>query len=81
LLCNIIKVSGYFPQSAYSGTEALIYLEKQEWDMVLLDLMLPGMIGEEILIKINRQSRVPVIIISLVFSLVSLFPANTLSAP
>lgn len=64
LLCNIIKNSGYIPQSAFSGTEAMIYLEKQEWDMVLLDLMLPGMTGDEILVKISEQSPVPVMIIS-----------------
>ncbi|PAV28292.1 DNA-binding response regulator [Virgibacillus profundi] len=64
LLCKIIKRSNYFPQPAYSGTEALIYLEKQDWDLVLLDLMLPGMSGEEVLTKITSQSTVPVIIIS-----------------
>ncbi|MGN8646754.1 response regulator transcription factor [Gracilibacillus sp. HCP3S3_G5_1] len=64
LLCNIIKKSGYHPQPAYSGTEALIYLDKQKWDLVLLDLMLPGMAGEEILTKITEKSAIPVIIIS-----------------
>ncbi len=65
LLCNIIKKSGYLPQSAFSGTEAMIYLEKQEWDMVLLDLMLPGKTGEEILAELSERSpEVPVIIIS-----------------
>ncbi|MBW7454988.1 response regulator, partial [Paenibacillus sepulcri] len=49
LLCNIIRKSGYLPQPAYSGTEALLYLDKQAWHMVLLDLMLPGMSGEELL--------------------------------
>lgn len=64
LLCNIIRKSGYIPQSAFSGTEAMIYLEQQKWDMVLLDLMLPGMTGEKILEKIREQSPVPVMIIS-----------------
>ncbi|MEN1967993.1 response regulator transcription factor [Lentibacillus sp. N15] len=64
LLCDIIRNSGYIPHSAYSGTEAMIYLEKQKWDMVLLDLMLPGMTGEEILAKISEKTLVPVIIIS-----------------
>lgn len=64
LLCNIIKKSGYTAQAAYSGTEAMLYIEKQEWDMVLLDLMLPGMTGEEVLSKIRENSLAPVIIIS-----------------
>ncbi|WP_102272644.1 response regulator transcription factor [Cytobacillus massiliigabonensis] len=64
LLCSIIKRSGYVPQPAFSGTEAMIYLEKQEWDMILLDLMLPGMSGEEILVEIGKKSSIPVLIIS-----------------
>lgn len=64
LLCRIIKNSNYFPQPAYSGTEAVIYLDKQKWDLVLLDLMLPGMTGEEILEKIASRESTPVIIIS-----------------
>ncbi|MBS4191254.1 response regulator transcription factor [Bacillus sp. FJAT-49705] len=64
LLCKIIKKSNFNPQAAYSGTEALIYLEKQKWDLVLLDLMLPGMTGEEILAKITSKDPTPVIIIS-----------------
>ncbi|WP_373895810.1 response regulator transcription factor [Virgibacillus sp. CBA3643] len=64
LLCKIIKKNNYFPQPTYSGTEALLYLAKQKWDLVLLDLMLPGMTGEEILAKITSKGPVPVIIIS-----------------
>lgn len=64
LLCKIIKKSNYFPQPVYSGTEALIYLGKKKWDLVLLDLMLPGMSGEEILAQITAKGSTPVIIIS-----------------
>ncbi|WP_147535198.1 response regulator transcription factor [Bacillus marasmi] len=64
LLCRIIKKSNYLSQPVYSGTEALIYLEKQKWDLVLLDLMLPGLSGEELLEKITSMGTTPVIIIS-----------------
>ncbi|RTR33118.1 response regulator transcription factor [Robertmurraya yapensis] len=64
LLCNIIRNSGYVPQAAFSGTEAMLYLEKEEWDLVLLDLMLPGMSGEEVLATIAATNSTPVIIIS-----------------
>lgn len=64
LLCNIIKNSGYVPQPAYSGTEALLYLEQRKWSMLLLDLMLPGMSGEELLERIQDRDNMPVIIIS-----------------
>ncbi|MFC5465161.1 response regulator transcription factor [Lederbergia graminis] len=64
LLCQIVRKSEYHAQPAYSGTEAMLYLEQQHWDLVLLDLMLPGMTGEEILEKIVEKSSIPVIIIS-----------------
>lgn len=63
LLCSIIRKSGYVPQPAFSGTEALLYLEQREWSMVLLDLMLPGMTGG-LLKWIRLRGGVPVIIIS-----------------
>ena len=46
---------------AYSGTEALLLLEEKKPDLVLLDLMLPGLQGEELLPKIGE---IPVIVIS-----------------
>ncbi|QCR31142.1 response regulator transcription factor [Lysinibacillus sp. SGAir0095] len=64
LLCNIVSQSGYGVKAAYSGTEASIYLESQTWDMVLLDLMLPGLSGEEILKWVRKESDVPIIMIS-----------------
>lgn len=64
LLSDIIKQRGYISQSAYSGTEAMLYIEKQNWDLILLDLMLPGLSGEEILENIVNDSATPVIIIS-----------------
>lgn len=64
LLCQIIRNSGYNPQPAYSGTEGLLYFEQKEWDMVLLDLMIPGKPGETVLQSIREKSDVAVIIIS-----------------
>ncbi|MCM1049977.1 MAG: response regulator transcription factor [Clostridiales bacterium] len=46
---------------AYSGTEALYVLSNQKPDLVLLDLMLPGLNGEEVLPKIKG---IPVIVVS-----------------
>lgn len=64
LLCRIVNRSNYHAQPAYSGTEAMHYLGKQKWDLVLLDLMLPGMAGEKVLENIRATSSTPVIIIS-----------------
>ena len=52
---------GYDVARAYSGTEALLYLSKQHPDLILLDLMLPGLNGEEILPK---MASIPVIVVS-----------------
>src|SRR5690625_1244401 len=64
LLCQIVEDAGYIPQPAFSGTEALMYMEKQTWDLVLLDLMLPGKSGDELLSIIREKSDVAIIIIS-----------------
>ncbi len=52
---------GYRVVRAYSGTEALLLFEKEKPDLILLDLMLPGLSGEEILPKIRD---IPVIVTS-----------------
>lgn len=64
LLCNVVKSSNYAGQPAYSGTEALLHLEQNDWDLILLDLMLPGLTGEELIAEIRQKYQIPVIIIS-----------------
>ncbi|WP_310602712.1 response regulator transcription factor [Anaerosporobacter sp.] len=54
----------YEADNAYSGTEALFWLEKEAYDLVLLDLMLPGLSGEEVLQTIRKKSDIPVITVS-----------------
>ena len=55
LLVELLTGQNYEVVSAYSGTEALLWLEKQNFDLVLLDLMLPGMPGEDVLEKIKKD--------------------------
>ncbi|MCM1268058.1 MAG: response regulator transcription factor [Bacteroidales bacterium] len=65
MLRTLLQKNDYKTQSAYSGTEALLYLEKQTPQAVILDLMLPGMTGEELLQKIKeRDPALPVIVAS-----------------
>lgn len=61
MLEEVLKGEGYGVVRAYSGTEALLLLERQKPDMILLDLMLPGLTGEQVLEKIQG---IPVIVIS-----------------
>lgn len=66
LLADLLREEGYLPAQAYSGTEALYLLETQCPDLVLLDLMLPGLSGEELLQKIRTEQNcgIPVLILS-----------------
>ena len=61
LLKNILEKERYKIISAYSGTESLLLLEHNDIDLILLDLMLPGITGEEIIKKIKN---IPIIVIS-----------------
>ena len=54
LLKNILEEERYKVISAYSGTEAVLLIEKNDIDLILLDLMLPGLIGEEIVKKVTN---------------------------
>ena len=66
LLVKILEGANYRAVQAFSGTEAGLLLEREMPDLILLDLMLPGMSGEELLtdIRERRHSNVPVLIIS-----------------
>lgn len=63
LLKEALSQKGYTCGQAFSGTEAALWLEKESWMLVLLDLMLPGMTGEEVLQLIRRQGDTPVIVL------------------
>ena len=64
LLCNILLKKGYKVRGAYSGSEAIMCIEKFNYDLVLLDLMLPGIGGEEIITEIRKVKIMPIIVIS-----------------
>ena len=61
ILEEMLEQEKYKILNAYSGTEALMILEKEDVDLILLDLMLPGLNGEEIIKKIKD---IPIIVLS-----------------
>lgn len=61
MLEELLQANGYQVLRAYSGTEALYLLERTHPDLVLLDLMLPGLSGEAVLPHIQD---IPVIVLS-----------------
>ncbi len=61
MLTEVLTREGYCVLRAYSGTEALYLLSQNKPDLILLDLMLPGLSGEEVLPHIQD---IPVIVLS-----------------
>ena len=61
MVSDALTAEGFRVLQAWSGTEALLLLEKETPDLILLDLMLPGYSGEELLPQIKE---IPVIVIS-----------------
>lgn len=61
MLAEVLAKAGYETVRAYSGTEALLVLEKSRPDLILLDLMLPGLSGEQVLPYLRD---IPVIVLS-----------------
>ncbi|MDE7310412.1 MAG: response regulator transcription factor [Eubacterium sp.] len=61
MLEKVLNKEGYATLRAYSGTEAVMLLERKKPDLLLLDLMLPGLSGEEVL---EKAGNVPIIVIS-----------------
>jgi DNA-binding response OmpR family regulator len=67
LLGNILDSKGYSTAVAMNGTEALKFLENEIPDLILLDIMMPGMDGFEVCrsIKMNKNaSETPVIFLT-----------------
>ena len=61
LLKEVLEKEKYKVVDSYSGTEALMVLEREKVDLILLDLMLPGLNGEDIIKKVKD---IPIIVIS-----------------
>ncbi len=60
-----LKNSGFEVASADDGTEALAFVAQHEVDLIILDLMMPLMSGNEFLIELRRSgNRVPVIVLT-----------------
>ena len=61
MIAENLRNEGYSVCAAYSGTEAMMLLSKEKPDLILLDLMLPGLSGEELMPHIKDT---PVIVVS-----------------
>lgn len=60
-----LEFEGYTVDIAYTGTDGLIKYREQQWDLVLLDLMLPGLNGLDVLRRIRAtEDETPVILLT-----------------
>lgn len=64
LICEALTKAGYACTQAFSGTEGELYIEKDSFALVLLDLMLPGKNGGSLLPVIKQKQDAPVIVVS-----------------
>ena len=64
MIQDYLQKQGFQCDQAYSGTEGRLYYSTNDYDLIILDLMLPGLSGEELLEDIRKHSNVPVIVLS-----------------
>ncbi|MDF2942402.1 MAG: DNA-binding response regulator [Herbinix sp.] len=64
ILSRYLEKDQYQVVAAFSGTEAKLQLTINNFDIILLDLMIPGISGEELIGEIRKNSQTPIIVIS-----------------
>ena len=64
LIAEYLRQKGAVCTQAFSGTEGRLCFGAGGFDLVLMDLMLPGLSGEELLAWLRQKSGVPVIVLT-----------------
>ncbi|MFD1904722.1 response regulator transcription factor [Paenibacillus rhizoplanae] len=66
ILHDSLTAAGYQCTQSYSGSEGMLNLAEQEYHLIVLDLMLPGLSGEAFMHRLREEMkcRVPVIVLS-----------------
>lgn len=64
LISDYLEINNYTIIKAFDGNDALTIFENEHPDLIILDLMLPGMDGFEVCKKIRKESSIPIIILS-----------------
>ena len=64
VLCDFFTSRGELPYQAKHGLEALAMLEEQEFDAVLLDIMMPGLDGLSVCRAVRRENDVPIVFLT-----------------
>ncbi len=64
ILCRYLEREGYQVIPAFSGTEGRLQLSVNTVDLIITDLMIPGVSGEELIHEIRETSNIPILVIS-----------------
>lgn len=64
VLGSYLRKAGFAPVNASRGAQAIELFEKERPSLVILDLMLPDMSGEDVCRKLRARSRVPIIMLT-----------------
>lgn len=64
ILKRYLEREQYEVVSAFSGTEAKLLLGMNQFDLMLLDLMIPGISGEELIKEVRKDTQLPILVIS-----------------
>lgn len=64
LLVDYLQLEGFAPVPAHCGVEALELMSRQEFELIVLDVMMPGMSGVEVLKQIRETSQIPVLMLT-----------------
>ncbi|SHG92249.1 DNA-binding response regulator, OmpR family, contains REC and winged-helix (wHTH) domain [Anaerosphaera aminiphila DSM 21120] len=64
LLVEILRENNYEVEGAYTAREALLIMKMKHFDLILLDLMMPNMTGEEFISTVRENNNIAIIVIS-----------------
>ena len=67
LMSDFFKMKGYEVSEAENGIDATKILQQQEFDMIFLDIMMPGMDGIEVCKKVRTQTDVPILFLTALY--------------
>ena len=63
LLCDFLALDGFAPSAIHDGQEAVDYCRRNNHDAIVLDIMLPGMQGLDVLRHLREFSDTPVLML------------------
>lgn len=64
LLCDFLLLEGFAPSACHDGDEAVIHCQDHSYDAIILDIMLPGLQGLDVLRQMRQYTTTPVLMLT-----------------